>query len=91
MKFLNTILPNSVYLCKDKYWTIIIFDLFGRNLFFKLILCPHIRHILESDIVISEKKPGPRFTNIKTQQSYSLTGSFPMKNYDSGENRDSRA
>ena len=35
--------------------------------------------------------PGMRFTNIKTLLSKSLTGTFPMKNYTSKENCDSRA
>ena len=35
--------------------------------------------------------PGVRFTNIKTLLSKSLTCSFPMENYDSKDNCDSRA
>ena len=35
--------------------------------------------------------PGMRFTNIKTLLSKSLTGTFPIKNYASRQNCDSRA
>ena len=47
-------------------------------------------HVLPSE-VWNTKSPGARFTKVKSLLSYSLTGTFPIKNFTSRENCESRA